>query len=93
MLIYPVFLSSYNEYKFCHYDLSESITSTLLNRLVTDTHSPRPNDMSNTKYRKCAAHSIPGSSPTNACIRVCKYVDHKRSAAMLAIKRSAGVIP
>ena len=30
--------------------------------------------------------SIPGSSPTNVSIYLCKYVDHKRSAAMLVVK-------
>ena len=32
---------------------------------------------------------IPGSSPTNAYVHVCKYVDHKGTAAMLAVKGSA----
>ena len=32
-------------------------------------------------------------SPTNAYVQVCKYVDHKGSAAMLASKRPAGVAP
>ena len=32
-------------------------------------------------------------SPTNAYVQVCKDVDHKGSAAMLAIKRPAGVAP
>ena len=39
----------------------------------------------------CAAHWLPGLSPTNARIYMYKYVDQKGLAAMLAIKRLAGV--
>ena len=34
-----------------------------------------------------------GSSPTNTCMYVYKYVDQRGSDAMLDIKRSAGVAP
>ena len=34
-----------------------------------------------------------GSSPTNACKKVFKFEDQKDSAAMLAVKSSAGVAP
>ena len=39
----------------------------------------------------CAAHVIPSSSPTNG--HVYTHEDQISSAAMLAVKRSAGVAP
>ena len=39
------------------------------------------------------AHLIPGTSTTNDYVHLCKYVDEKCSAAMLAVNRSAGVAP
>ena len=41
----------------------------------------------------CVTDSILCSSPRNACFYADKYVDQKGSAAMLDIKRSAGVAP
>ena len=46
-----------------------------------------------TLSRIAAARSAPGSSPTNACVCICKYVDQNDSAAMMAAKKSAGVTP
>ena len=40
-----------------------------------------------------AKHSIPGLSPTNACLYVYKYNDQQGLAAVMAIKRSAGIAP